>query len=251
MNFGEELQKAISSNKMFDIHIFGYAIPVTDTVVVMWVIMAAIIIAAIIMTRRLETIPKGTQNAVEILIETINKFAESNTGHYWKHFAPYLGTVLIFLVISNIAAIFNIIPTGEQLYELTHLKIFEHIPEFSIRPPTRDINVTACMAIISILVVLYSGIRFKKTKGWLKSFIEPTPVMLPFKILDYFIRPLSLCFRLFGNILGALIIMELIYMVFPAIIPAALSVYFDLFDGILQAYVFVFLTSVYIAEAVE
>jgi F-type H+-transporting ATPase subunit a len=107
------------------------------------------------------------------------------------------------------------------------------------------------MAIMSMCVVLFAGIKYKKMSGWLKSFIEPTPVMLPFKILELFIKPTSLALRLFGNILGAFIVMELIYMALPAIAPAALSLYFDLFDGILQAYVFMFLTSLYIAEALE
>jgi F-type H+-transporting ATPase subunit a len=79
----------------------------------------------------------------------------------------------------------------------------------------------------------------------------PVPVMLPFNILEYFIKPLSLALRLFGNILGAFIVMELIYMALPVVAPAALSLYFDLFDGVLQAYVFMLLTSLYIAEAVE
>jgi F-type H+-transporting ATPase subunit a len=107
------------------------------------------------------------------------------------------------------------------------------------------------MAIMSIVLILFAGIRFKGIKGWLKSFIEPVPFLLPFKILEYGIKPLSLCLRLFGNILAAFIIMELVYFAFPMIVPGVLSIYFDLFDGILQAYVFVFLTSLFIGEAVE
>jgi len=104
---------------------------------------------------------------------------------------------------------------------------------------------------MSMVAVALAGIRVKKVSGWLKSFFEPVPLMLPFKMLDYVIRPVSLCFRMFGNILGAVIIMELVYFAFPAVLPAFLSIYFDLFDGILQAYVFVFLTSIYMGEAVE
>ena len=75
--------------------------------------------------------------------------------------------------------------------------------------------------------------------------------MTPINILEVFIRPLSLCMRLFGNVLGAFVIMELVELVVPVGVPAILSLYFDLFDGLVQAYVFVFLTSLYIAEAVE
>lgn len=249
---GEELVNSLNPHKVFSFNIFGYEVPVTDTIIIMWIVMAIIIIAAFILTRNLQTVPKGKQNLVESIVDMINSLSRNNIGHYGRHFAPYLGTILIFLIFSNIISIFNIIPDGEQLYKLTHIEFFEQYwPRLAMRPPTKDINTTAAMAIISIIVVLFAGIRFKKFKGWMKSFIEPIPLVLPFKIIDYFIRPLSLCFRLFGNILGAFIVMELLYAVLPVIIPAAVSIYFDLFDGMLQAYIFVFLTSLYIAEAVE
>ena len=91
----------------------------------------------------------------------------------------------------------------------------------------------------------------KGVKGFLKSFAEPIPLMLPMNILEIFIRPLSLCMRLFGNILGAFVIMELIKIVAPLLVPVPLSLYFDLFDGFIQAYVFVFLTSLFIKETIE
>jgi len=235
MDMSEKLTHAINPSVIFEIHLFGITIPIRDTIVTIWVIMAGIILLSFILTRKLKTVPEGKQNVAEIFVEFINSFAKNNIGHHWRHFAPYLGTILIFLIFANIVSIFNIIP-GEH---------------FKLRPPTKNINVTACLAIISIMVVLFSGIRFKKFSGWLKSFIEPIPIVLPFKILDYFIRPMSLALRLFGNILGAFIIMELIYLVVPAVIPAFLSLYFDLFDGILQAYIFVFLTSLYITETIE
>ena len=91
----------------------------------------------------------------------------------------------------------------------------------------------------------------KAAKGWLKSFAEPMPVVLPINILELFIKPLSLCMRLFGNVLGAFVIMELLKMVVPMVLPAVFSCYFDIFDGLIQAYVFVFLTSLFIKEATE
>lgn len=88
-------------------------------------------------------------------------------------------------------------------------------------------------------------------KNWLKSFAEPIPIVAPINILELFIRPLSLCMRLFGNVLGAVVVMALIKYLIPLVIPLPFSFYFDIFDGIIQAYVFVFLTSLYIKEAVE
>jgi F-type H+-transporting ATPase subunit a len=251
MELSKELTSAMSAHEIFSIPPGGFNIPVTDTVIVMWIIMAFLIISAYVLTRQMKSIPKGKQNFVETVVELINNLTKDAMGHHWKHFAPYIGTILLFLIFANIISIFNIIPNGEQLYKMTGLEFFEHIPDFGIRPPTKDINVTACMAIMSIALVVISGIRFKKFSGFLKSFVEPMPLMLPMKILEYFIRPLSLALRLFGNIMGAFIVMELLYAAMPAVFPAGFSIYFDLFDGALQAYVFVFLTSLYIAEAIE
>ena len=91
----------------------------------------------------------------------------------------------------------------------------------------------------------------KGVKKWFKSFAEPVAVIAPINVLEIFIRPLSLCMRLFGNVLGAFVIMELIKQILPVGLPLPFSFYFDIFDGLIQAYVFVFLTSLFIKEAVE
>ena len=98
-------------------------------------------------------------------------------------------------------------------------------------------SASGCLAIASVALEVASPI--------------PIPLMLPMNILEIFIRPLSLCMRLFGNILGAFVIMELIKIVAPLLVPVPLSLYFDLFDGFIQAYVFVFLTSLFIKETIE
>jgi len=248
--FGEKIIEVMSS-KRIDIHLFGYTIPISDAVITMWIIMGAIIILSVVFTHKLETIPQGKQNVVETVVEYVNKLTENSIGHHWRLFAPYIGTVLLFLVFSNTVSIFNIIPSGEQLYKLTKVEVFKKIPDFNLLPPTKNASVAMGFAVMSMIAVMVSGIRVNRVKGWLKSFLKPVPVLLPFKILDYFIRPLSLCFRQYGNVMGAVIIMELIYGALPAFLPGVVSIYFDIFDGVLQAYVFVFLTSLYIAEAIE
>ena len=114
-------------------------------------------------------------------------------------------------------------------------------------------NVTAALAIMSILLVEAAGIRKKGVKKWLKGFTEPVLLVTPINILEIFIKPLSLCMRLFGNVIGAFVIMKLIETVLPLPIgiPVVFSLYFDLFDGLIQAYVFVFLTGLYIKEALD
>jgi F-type H+-transporting ATPase subunit a len=148
-------------------------------------------------------------------------------GEEGVQYVPYLVTVLLFIGLSNIMGIFG------------------------FKPPTKELNVTLALALMSIVLVQIAGIRAKGVKGWLKAFTSPVAIVTPFNILDLVTRPMSLCMRLFGNVLGAFVIMELIEAVVPAVVPMVFSLYFDFFDGLLQAYVFVFLTSVYIKEAVE
>jgi F-type H+-transporting ATPase subunit a len=219
---------------VININIGGFDLSITKTVITMWIIMAMLIVLALILTFRLETIPRtGRQKFGELLVGTINDFAKSFVGHYWRPFAPYIGTLIIFLVLSNIISIFNF------------------IPGFKLIPPTRNINVPGALAVMTIVMLTFAGIRYKGFKGWLKSFVEPHPMAIFTKLLDYFTRPLSLTLRLFGNIFGAYMIMEMIYSAMPAFAPAALSIYFDLFDGILQAFVFTFLTTLYLQEVLE
>ena len=110
---------------------------------------------------------------------------------------------------------------------------------------------TAALAIMSIILIQAAAIHSKGTKGWLKNFAEPVAVVTPINILELVIRPLSLCMRLFGNVLGAFVVMKLIESVVPVIVPTVFGLYFDFFDGFIQAYIFVFLSSLFIREAVE
>jgi len=224
--FANELQELIKPNKIINFSVFGFDMSITDSVIMMWIVMAFLIIFSLVFTRKLKTIPEGKQNVVEVIVEFIYNFAKDSMGHNGKLFAPYIGTVLLFLIVSNMAAIFNVIPSSEDIYHWTGIEYFKDL-NFAIRPPTKDVNVTLTFDVNGCGG---SG-RNKGKKG--------VPLMLPFKML------------VFGNILGAVIIMELVYFAFPAVLPAFLSIYFDLFDGILQAYVFVFLTSIYMGEAVE
>jgi F-type H+-transporting ATPase subunit a len=151
------------------------------------------------------------------------------------------------------AGLFSVLPTAEELYKLTGNEFFEGLPQFSIAAPTKDLNITLGMALMSVVLVLFAGIRFRGVKGWLRGFLEPSPVMAPFHVLDYATRTLSLSLRLFGNMLAGYIIVEMVYgatVFIKPILPLA-SFFFDIFDAILQAYIFVFLSSIYIKEAIE
>jgi F-type H+-transporting ATPase subunit a len=127
----------------------------------------------------------------------------------------------------------------------------EFVPPFPIRPPTRDINVTAALAAVSITLVLVCGFAARGFGGWFKRLFHPVPFMLPFNLLEYATRLVSLSLRLFGNILGGFVLMHMIEGLLPVALPMIFALYFDFFDGAIQAGIFVFLTSLYIAEAVK
>ncbi|MDO5345556.1 MAG: F0F1 ATP synthase subunit A [Lachnospiraceae bacterium] len=221
------LMEELNCETAFTIPVFG-GIAVAESTVITWVIMAVLVLGSLLLTRnfRVNQISKR-QAAVEAAVTWLNHFVENMIGENGKRYVPYLVTVLLYIGISNISGLFG------------------------VKPPTKDLNVTAALALMSILLIEIAGIRQKGMKKWGKSFAEPVAIIAPINVLEIFIRPLSLCMRLFGNVLGAFVIMELIKQLIPVGVPLVFSLYFDLFDGLIQAYVFVFLTSLFIKEAVE
>jgi len=235
--------EALEIKTIFTINLPGLTIPITETVVVSWGIMLVLIIASLILTRKLKVIPAGSQAILETGVEFLNNFAKNQFGPYARLLGPYMGSLFLFLLLGNIIGVFSPVAFAAFGRDFT--------PPFFLRPPSRDINVTAALAVISILLVLGFGLAARGVGGWLKRFLYPFPVMLPFNIMEYGTRLLSLTLRLFGNILGGFVLMDLIQKLLPVLLPAVLSLYFDFFDGILQAGIFVFLTSLYISEAVK
>ena len=203
--------------------VFGLQIP--ESVVVSWGIMAFLVLGSILLTRnlRVDHITKR-QAILETVVTMLNDFFTGLLGEQGKRYVPYLMSVALYIACSNLIGVFG------------------------IKPPTKDLNVTAALALMSICLIEYSGIHARGGVGFLKSLAAPTPVMAPMNVLEIAIRPTSLCMRLFGNVLGAFVIMELIKLVVPVFVPAVFSLYFDLFDGLIQTYVFVFLTSLFMKE---
>ncbi len=223
----KNLMEELNCETVFTIPVLG-GIPISEAVVITWIIIGGVVLLCKIFVCNLSVENPGRkQLAMETAIGGIYNFFEDIIGENGREYIPYLIAVAIYIGIANLIGIIG------------------------FKPPTKDINVTAALAIMSIVLIEVSGIRKKGTKGWLKSFVEPMPIVLPINILEIFIKPLSLCMRLFGNVLGSFVIMELLKMVVPMVVPAVFSCYFDIFDGLIQAYVFVFLTSLFIKEATE
>ena len=226
-NIAEEIQKEMTCEPVFEIPIFG-GIKIYESVVVTWIIMAVFLVLCLVLVRNLRVKnPNRKQVFLEFCVGWLYKFVGGMIGKEGARYVPYLVSVLIYIGFSNIIGIFG------------------------FKSPTKDLAVTIALALMSIVLIEVASIAKKKPKKFLKSFMEPTPIMLPFNILELGIRPLSLCMRLFGNVLGAFVVMALIECVVPVVVPVAFSLYFDFFDGLIQAYVFVFLTSLFIKEGIE
>ena len=234
--------EALEIKTIFTLNLYGIEIPVTETVIVSWAVMLILIVLSLIVTRKFKEIPVGAQAILEAAVEFLNNFAKNQFGKFSKYLGPYMGSLFLFLLVANIIGVLSPLEVKFMGHE------FE--PPFPIRPPTRDINVTVALAIISILLVLVCGFAARGVKGWFKRLLYPFPFMLPFNLMEYATRLISLSLRLFGNILGAFVLMNLIEGVLPLALPMVVSLYFDFFDGLLQAAIFVFLTSLYISEAV-
>ena len=223
----DELIDQLSVKTVFTIPIFG-GIKIAESVVVMWIIMAIVIVASIFLTRKLSVENPGKRQLfLEVCIGKFYGFFEGLLGEEGKCYIPYLMSVGLFIGIANVIGLFG------------------------FKPPTKDMNVTIALAVMSMFVIEWSGIHRNGLVHWCKHFAKPVPIVAPIMILEIVIRPLSLCMRLFGNMLGGFVVMELIKQVVPLIVPIPFSFYFDIFDGLLQAYVFVFLTALFMTEEME
>ncbi len=204
-----------------------YGVEITETVVTTWVIMLFLVILAIVGTRNLEKIPSGLQNFMELMYVGIEWLVDSTMGEKNRGFLPYMGTLTLYLLIANL--------TGLVM----------------VRPPTADLNVPVGLTIITFILVHTSGMKSKGVGGYMRGFAEPLPLLLPLNIISELSQPVSLAFRLFGNMIGAFIIMYLIYQFAPILIPIVPHMYFDIFAGVIQTFIFVMLTMTYISLAME
>lgn len=224
----QKLLEELNCETAFTIHTGLGDLQIAESVVITWVIMAFLLLLSVFLTRNLKVHNISRRQLVaETIVTGLDRFVAGMTGEEGRRYVPYLISVLLYIGLSNIIGLFG------------------------MKPPTKDLNVTAALSIMSIILIEYAGIHQKGVKGWLKSFAEPIAIVTPINILELFIKPLSLCMRLFGNVLGAYVIMELIKLLVPVAVPVPFSFYFDIFDGLIQAYVFVFLTSLFIKEAIE
>lgn len=210
-----------------DFYVFGQKLSITTTHISIIIITSALIIFALLANRcikKAEEIPGYFQNALEMIVDMLTNMVEGIMGKNAKGFVNYISTIFIFILISNISGIFG------------------------LRPPTADYGTTLSLGLITFFMIHYYGFKNQKF-GHITALFDP-PILAPINIIGEIAVPISLSLRLFGNLLSGTVFTSLIYGLTPIFIqfgiPSVLHVYFDLFSGAIQAYVFCMLTMVYI-----
>lgn len=228
-DIGAEINEAILPWKhYFDIG-NGFKLLLTDAVIVSWIAIAIVLCLIVMMARKPQLKPGKTQTVLEMLVGLIISTA-MDLGMNKKeaeHVAPMIATFAFVIAGCNV------------------------ISAFEIAPPAKNIAFPAALAVVSIIYVIYVSIRFVGLKSLGLYMINPIKIMVPFKILDFIIKPLSLALRLYGNVFGAFVFMKFLSIIVPAFLPGVFGLWFDIGDGILQAVVFSYLTMSYIGEIVE
>ncbi|NLK75162.1 MAG: F0F1 ATP synthase subunit A [Clostridiales bacterium] len=223
----------LNVDNLWVLNIAGVEVWITETIFNTWIIMLFLIILAVIVRiklRNFREIPSGFQNAVETVIEMFDNFATDTLGEKLTYISPWFFMVFAFILISALSSVFG------------------------LRAPTADWATTFALAFASFSLMLFMG--FKHRKGdYLKSFFEPHFIFFPLNILGELAKPVSLSFRLFGNMLSGTIILTLYYSLTPFIvqigIPSLLHAFFDVIFGALQTYIFVIISLMYIRGAAE
>jgi F-type H+-transporting ATPase subunit a len=198
--------------------------PITNTLIVAWGITLFLIIVAFVISRNVKVIPGRLQATAELLLVTFEDFIEGMMPGEGRKWLPLIATILLFIGCSNLI---GIIPFVDN--------------------PTADINTTVAYGLMVFFIAHVTSIRSKGIGGYIKAYFEPLPFLVPLNVIGELAKPVSHSFRLFGNMIGGGIILAILMKFAPWIIPVPLMFWFDLFAGVVQAFIFTMLTIVYIA----
>ena len=222
---------------IFSFHLFGQEIWITTSHVCILIVMAIILIFAIVANRKLahaSEIPSGFQNVVELIVEKLDGMVSGTMGKWAPKFVNYISTIFIFILMSNISGLFG------------------------LRPPTADYGTTLALGLITFFLIHINQFKHQSGKQIWRDMCSPLPpwlpIWFPLNLISEIAVPSSLSLRLFANVLSGTVMMALVYGLLGKIAviwPAALHVYFDLFSGAIQTYVFCMLTMTYIAQACD
>ena len=204
---------------------------------VIWFVIFLLLGASFLGTSKLQRIPEGWQNFMELVLEFTTEIARNQLGEsFYRPWVPFISTLFLFIFGCNWAG------------ALIPWKVIE-LPEGELAAPTNDINTTVALALLVSIFYFYGGLR-KKGLGYFKRYIQPTPILLPINILEDFTKPLSLSFRLFGNVLADELTITVLTSLVPLVIPLPIML-LGIFAGSVQALIFSTLAAAYITEALE
>lgn len=207
----------------------GQDIYLTTTHVGVVIVMLVLLVFAIAANRKIrkaEEVPGAFQNVVELIVEFLDNMVKGSMGKYAAKYANYIGSVFLFILLCNISGLFG------------------------LRPPTADYGVTLPLGIMTFFIIQYNNIRCNKFGAFTELF-KPLPFLFPINLVGEIAVPFSVSLRLFGNVLSGTVMMSLIYSLlgnFAIGWPGILHIYFDLFSGAIQTYVFCMLTMVYVTQ---
>ena len=216
---------------VFSYSFFGHEVWITTSHICILIVLITICTFMYLAGRAMKNakeVPTGFQNVVELIVEKLDAMVDSTMGATGNNFKNYIGTIFIFILFSNISGLLG------------------------LRPPTADYGVTLPLGLITFTLVFINKIRYQKVSGFIKGLCDPWPIWAPINIIGDIAVPISLSLRLFANVLSGTVMMALIYGLLSKIAiiwPAALHVYFDLFSGAIQTYVFCMLTMTYLSDA--
>lgn len=217
-----------------EIKIGETSVYITTTHVALLMVSCLILIFAVFANRVItkadpEETPGTFQNIVEIIVEMLGNMVDGLMGTNARRFVNYISSIFIFLLVSNVSGLLG------------------------LRPPTADYGVTLPLALFTFCIIHYCGIKKNKSKHFTNLF-QPVALLFPINVISEIATPLSLSVRLFGNIMSGTVLMGLVYGLFPIFcklgIPAVMHIYFDIFSGCIQAYVFCMLTMVYVNDKI-
>ncbi|MEO8890447.1 MAG: F0F1 ATP synthase subunit A [Coleofasciculaceae cyanobacterium] len=202
-----------------------------------WFVILLLVGASIAATRNVQRIPSGIQNFMEYALDFIRDLTKNQIGEKeYRPWVPFVGTLFLFIFVSNWSG------------ALLPWKLIR-IPGSELAAPTNDINTTVALALLTSLAYFYAGFK-KRGLGYFTKYIEPTPILLPIAVLEDFTKPLSLSFRLFGNILADELVVAVLVLLVPLFVPLPVMA-LGLFTSAIQALVFATLAAAYIHEALE
>jgi F-type H+-transporting ATPase subunit a len=201
--------------------------PLSATVLFTWLTMLLLVVLAALITRRLSSGPRigNLQAALELVVESICGQIREITGEPCEPYLPFVGTLFLFILVSNLLA-----------------------PVPGYEAPTGSLSTTVALALCVFVAVPLYGIRRVGLIAYLRSYLQPTPLMLPFQIIGEFSRTLALAMRLFGNIMSGNLITAILLSIVPLFVPVVMQL-LGLVIGLIQAYVFAVLALVYISSA--